>query len=535
MSWLGLGWPWTIAGHTVGAWSLTEPARAPAEVPPPGVISMQTALVWYDSVTVGMDTDAAWRGYGAALASATGESQPTPKSHTIVDLRDGDFGFDDNALSIVRADSLRWLGGEAVAGSRRELGPLVLSGWHQWGAGGGITRGRHSLEVTFRQRASSAALTDLEEQATNGRSGSASYRYRAPRFEFGLRGERGIDRHESLGALIPSVRDGGQSGVIGEMFLGDADARLGGRVEWRRTRVERRTLDTDENFALIGNTLWGSGRAERRFGDGHLVLDVGAGRHGPLDRYDWAPGLSYRFHAGPLGARIGAERLLAPVWSDLAPGTAAFMQQTWTGIMELDGGATRARHLHASVLFGRTTDRAIVHRLPLDEVWLRLGIHRDAEPYDFGLVVLRGVWGATRGISVGAEGFGLTRDKSAAQASIDPAVSGRSWLEWRGAAFRGDLGILLRAEVDGVGERTSEGAIEGLCGDPDVQTPRRLAGYLTLGAGAGFTLAKAIISVRVRNLENRRLEQPWLDCSTGTEALGPGREYRLALTAYLSN
>ena len=137
--------------------------------------------------------------------------------------------------------------------------------------------------------------------------------------------------------------------------------------------------------------------------------------------------------------------------------------------------------------------------------------------------------------SLGADGFALARDLSVVEPRVDPGYGIRSWLAWRHSAFQGDLRFTLRADLEAVGGRESQGGILGLCGDPESLPPRALPGYLTAGATGIFTLADAVVTVRVRNLEDRPREQTWIDCSTFSEALGPGREWRFAVTVRLSN
>ena len=71
--------------------------------------------------------------------------------------------------------------------------------------------------------------------------------------------------------------------------------------------------------------------------------------------------------------------------------------------------------------------------------------------------------------------------------------------------------------------------------------PAKVLRYAVSTAGLLFTLEDAVITIRFRDLENRSAIEPWEDTSTvignqqGTEALGPGREIRFALTLNLRN
>ena len=107
------------------------------------------------------------------------------------------------------------------------------------------------------------------------------------------------------------------------------------------------------------------------------------------------------------------------------------------------------------MLLGSSQDRAIVERLPLEEQWLRNGIRRDPERYNFGLFTGVATW---RGRMVGAsaQAFALAREKSASQPAVDPPFGGRAALEALFQPFQKDLGVVLRAEVEVVGPRESD-------------------------------------------------------------------------------
>jgi hypothetical protein len=72
-----------------------------------------------------------------------------------------------------------------------------------------------------------------------------------------------------------------------------------------------------------------------------------------------------------------------------------------------------------------------------------------------------------------------------------------------------------------------------VCGEEAEAESRSLPGYATGVVKMLATLADVIVTVQVRNLENRRHEEIWYDCQTSTEALTPGREWRFGLTALL--
>lgn len=536
--WLGATPPWTLGGVALGAWSLLEPDRAPVNLVFPGVAGMQTPLVWYDTVAVVAGEGAAWQGFGASLATATGWTRRLPgrgDARATLDLRTGDFAFDENTLTIERGDSSAWMRGEVAGDSRGLAQGYAVSGRHQWGAAGGMIRGRHSLQAAYTERGAAASLVSEEEQGSSGESGALRYRLRAGALDAGLSLERSYDHHDSFNLgnldLRPYSRRDAQA------VAGAADARyrsglgdLAMRLEVRRARVRRSGGDA---FDRRSTSAWGALRLERGLGDGIGRLEIGAGRHS-WTGYDLAPALSYRVQTPSFTGRVGVERVLYPVWADLAPAQETFLQRTWAGVIEVAAGGSTLPRARATFLAGRTYDRALVSRLPLEELWLRFGSRADPAPYDFGLLMLEAVWKGRR-LSAGGDGYVLARSQNTAQPLVDPALGMRSWAAWDFTAFSGDLGVTLRAELEGVGGRETEGESSALCGEFEGIPSRTLPPYVTTGATAVLTLAGAVFTVRVRNLEDRPHEETWVDCAAVSEALGPGREWRFAVTVRLMN
>src|SRR5438093_238260 len=199
-AWLGLGTPWVLAGHALGGWSLREPGRAPAAMPSPGLLGDQTPLAWYDSVAVGGGSGAAWRGFGAGLVAAQGlgEIPADGRARAVVDLRSGDFGYDENSLAIERGGSTRWLRGESFRGNGGAVGGLGAVGRHRWGVTGGLGRRGHRLEGTYAERGEAGSLSSGEGQDAKGESGSLEYRYRRRALDLGVRLGRGRDLHKGF-------------------------------------------------------------------------------------------------------------------------------------------------------------------------------------------------------------------------------------------------------------------------------------------------------------------------------------------------
>ncbi len=522
---LALAPPWTLAGHALGAWSVSEPLRAPFEMPFPGVRASATPIAWYDSVRVATLGNAAWSGYRGALVTVTGETRDPFARHAsaVVDLRSGDYGLDENALTIQRGDSLRWMRGETMSGTRGTVLGTDLSGHHAWGGAAALRRGRHQVEATFAQRGSAAHLSGGEEEAVRGESGSLGYRQRRDAWEAGITLSRGIARHESFGdefnGLEYSIRLAQETAAAADFAAPLLGGRFGARAEWTRSEAKRFGADAFERSA---QSVWSAVRLERAAGAGRLTLDLGAGRHSQIDRLDVAPGVGYSIRRARYGARVAFERVVVPVWSDLAAGEDPFLQSTWAGVIEADAhpGGFDAK---ASLLAGRTRDRAIVARLPLEELWMRAGAVADREPTTFALAMLSGRW-AWRNASAGGEGFLLQRTLHEDEPRLDPRIGATAWVGARFAFFQGDLGIGVRGEFDGVGSRESDSAV-----------PLYLPGYVSAGASIHITLADAIITVRARNLEDKPRPDVWIDSATGEEALGPGRELRFSLTLPLRN
>jgi outer membrane receptor protein involved in Fe transport len=148
---------------------------------------------------------------------------------------------------------------------------------------------------------------------------------------------------------------------------------------------------------------------------------------------------------------------------------------------------------------------------------------RDPEVDAFVLGALEGEWRFSR-FRLGGDGFVLGRESHAIQPDVDPAAGFRAWAESRFALFQNDLGVLLRLDAAGVGERESEAV-----------TPLTIPGYVTFGLTARLELGDALVTIRARNLEDRRRIQPWVDLATGREALSPGRTIETSLTWTLFN
>jgi hypothetical protein len=524
-----------IAGHAVGSWSVLENGRAP-QLTFPGVRGAQSSLAWYDSAAVSLGDDGPWQGYGASLGQARGIDLPSRsrRARSILDLRNGSFGYDENSLTIERGDSARWIRAEALSGSRDAVESFAGSGRHVWGIAGATRRGHHVFQAEYAQRGAAASLVNLESESVSGESWRIGYGYELRGIVGRIWYARAQDGADSQTSNAPSHREADTKSLEGTLALPALGGDLSLRGEYRSSQIARTDGLPFELFDRRARSAWAAARLDVPLGSGRARLELGGGHQGQIGSTDFAPAISYRVESDRYQAKVGVERLLDPVWSDLAPDVAMFMQRTWAGELEAGARFAGTGRAHARFLFGRTQDRALIARLPLEEMWLREGIRRDRERYDFGLLELGAQW--KRGpFGIGSNGFALSRAAGADQPLVDPGYGLASWASWSFKAFGGELGVTLRGEVDAVGSRENEPNVPaGATDSPDAIAPSSPA-YLTSQAMALVTIGDIIITVRMRNLEDVPRPETWIDASTGELALGPGRELRFTLTARLFN
>jgi len=528
-AWFGLAPPASLAGMVMGGWRLEEAGRAPSSTPWPGVCQARAPLAWYDSLEVRGTDGGAFTGFGGALAGLRGHTPAgEQRARATFSFVNGSAGLDENAITLARGDSLRGLGVDVASGKGGAMGGLQSAGRHQWGVRTNLTRGRHQLEASVAQRGAAAQLAGLEEQSASGQSGAAAWRWQRGGTGWRAAFSRGLDRHESSGGpLAYSAREAQETRVAAGFGQTREGRELGARVEWTEASIRRSGSGA---FSRECRGFWGAVRAELPAAGGRLDLALGAGRHGGVDRFDVAPSAEFQIHARGLDAALGLERVLTPVWADLAPGTEPFLQRAWIGTMRLataQPGAWRAR---ASLRAGRVYARALLERLPFEELWLRRGLRAEFGTYDLALAE-GGVEWEGRHAFAGLEGFGLAHCSTAAPDGVarapgsDPDAGFRAWLGGRVTLFGGDLGVGLRGEAAGVGAR--EAQIEPL---------RRVPGFVTFGLVGQLTLMRdAVIVLRARNLEDRARTQLWTDSATGLPALVERRNLTLSFVWRLFN
>ena len=335
---LGSSFPWTLAGHVVGTWKILDPERTPRLAPFPGVLAMQTPLSWFDSVGVASDRASSFEGFDGAMQRIAGATVPAPRRGTQGARAQGDFvvtngssAYDENALSLRRGDSLSWTRVEALGWKRGSVGALSDAGRHRYGLAGHWTRGGQRFEASFAQQGAAGGMAGGEGQSVTGAGGQLGYGFAQGSRLLLVKVGRGYDHHESAGPeLAPSRRDA--HGLHTEAILEGGTPASGwtARLAWQREFVVRAT-GGEAGATWRSDATWLSLSGVRPLAGGTLSAGLGGGHHGGVDRFAAAPSIGYRFESGPLEGRLVFERVLTPLWSDLVPGVAPFLQSIWWG------------------------------------------------------------------------------------------------------------------------------------------------------------------------------------------------------------
>lgn len=527
-----------VAGLALGGFALVDPL-APAALPWPGVAEAQAPLAWYDSVTVVVGEDAAWRGFGAALVTGRGILAPPAgrRPRSVWTAVSGSNAIDRNAIFVSRGDERSWIRGGATSARRGGFGDLDLAGDHLWTFGAGARRGAHALEGAFVQRGAAERQRVGYGEAAKGETGWLGWSWHDSLRRASVRLSRGHDERESFGAgaVLEYSRRDAQSNVVeleGSQRSGATE--LGVRAELRDGGVVRWTGSPDRRLEWRERSVWAAARLARALGPGRLELQAGGGWHDApgrsQERLQAAPGAAWTLARGGRSVRVFAERIVTPVWSDLAPGLEAFVQDTWTGGAEVRASGTHAR-ASAQLLGGSTGNRATLLRYAVRDVGLELGVDREAERYDFALASAEAGAGWPA-FGVDAAGYLLARRGDAVQPRVDPASGATLGATTAFRVFAGDLGVRLRAQGTWVGPRHSDARLPGLFDDVP------LDGYATLSAVGTFTLGDAIMVLRGDGLENARRELTWVDPGNPAGFLlarDAGRTFRFELVWPLFN
>ncbi len=522
-AWFGTAFPRTIAGLAAGAWSTDLHGRVEPGSPFPGVLSVSSSLATYDSIMFAPLLGAVREGFQGTLATAIAVPEEVQERRTrgVIHLSGGSFGFDDNALAIERGDSLNWTRAEVSTGSHLAAGSLDRSGRHQWQIATQWSRAAHRIEGGFGHRGAALLVRGGEEEAVRGGSGYLRYRHADRGRWWGFGAERAYDTHESFGGFLSWSRRDAQTNR-GDVGAGWSGERLAFETRIHAAESEVRRVGEEGGFENGARWAYGSASLAMVAGPGRVEGAVGAGRHGTFDGVDVAPSLTYRIERAQWSVRTGVSRALWVVWSDLEPGEAPFLQSTWAGVADvrIRGGS---HALRGFAIAGRSRDRALVSRQPIEELWLREGFHADPDPYTFVLAGASGDWRGGR-FDLRGEGYALARSDNPDAVAVDPSFGMRAESGYRRSFFEGDLGVFARLGAEAVGPRVSEGL-----------EARELPAYVTSYASIAVTLADAVIALRVRNLEDVIREETWLDTATLSEAVSAGREFRFTVTLKLAN
>src|SRR5262249_58858981 len=124
-----------------------------------------------------------------------------------------------------------------------------------------------------------------------------------------------------------------------------------------------------------------------------------------------APSVVWRLVRGTRRLKLFGERVVTPMWSDLAPLVAPFLQDAWVGGAELGVGDRARAWLELSGLAAETGNHALIERFPIRELSLRYGWTPDPLRTDDAMGTL------AAGVEVGAvglHGHGLPRGGPAA-------------------------------------------------------------------------------------------------------------------------
>ena len=515
----GVAYPWILAGHVRGGWAIDDPDLSELG-PYPGIMTVHSPLGWLDSLSAQSGGESGWDGFRGAFTKVRhhrllpADARVGKRAFADFTLEGGSDALDGNSLSVASGDSALWWRLGTVGWRRGGLGDLGPAGRHHYAFSGSWVRGRHHLSGGLAQAGSAAEMVTRESQSATGAGGSVRYGYGLRGSQVGLEVGRGYAHHESFGGVIPfSRRDAHQRHAVADWSrTGNA---LGLRLEWRDEWVTRVTTPGGE-VPWTATSLWVAARGEGRRGPARIESSLGVGKHDEGGT-TWAPSARVELGERAWLAALHAERIVAPIWSDLAPGVESFLQTTWKGGVEV---AWRDPHggVSAGWMMGRTRDRALLSRFPFDELWLRDGYLRDPDPFDFGLATASADW-RWRAWLAHVEGFSLFRDDDAPQATVDPRRGGRAMLETGFSSFQGDLRVRVRGDVAGMAGRASlEPGGAWIPGD------------WTYGFAVATSLADVTVTLRYRNLEDKVRTLPWLVPLTGQEGEGEGDTFRIAIS-----
>ena len=554
---MGTGLPWNYLGLEAGAVALRDGLLPNAARPWPGIDEIVAPGTWYDSTAVVVGEGGGWRGFSASLVDLQAIASPPVgrRPRAALSLVNGSSSVNRNGLMISRGGETSWARAGALDDKRSGSGFLGERGQHVWFGELGRRFGPHAFSISFAQRgvAGGTRFVDMSgvdqtppyaglTEDAHGESGAFNWRWETPARSVRVELSRAHDHRESfeLPRYDPAVnawfaeREGQDDGVVAEVTSEHDQRSRGLRLEVHRSQMRR---SEDGLYAVIDGlirpayqvtqqTAWLAARDQRPFVSGTLELQLGGGHvdspANTSEHWQLAPSASWRTGPASRRLRIYAERVVTPVWGDLAPGVNRFVQDTWLAGADLTLGTHPRQWLEVGGLGAEIGNRARLVSTPVRDIALRYGWTPDlVRVQDAMLTVAAGV--RRGGLGLEASGYSRVRPVGSQPAQVDPAAGGRVRAETGFRAFSGDLGVLIRAEAAYVGARENE-SLPGY-----FAPPRPLAGYGTYSAAVAMQLGDATLAFRVTNLEDVAHPQSWTDPSSppfGTPADGTGRQYR---------
>src|SRR5262245_36077885 len=563
------GLPFTWMGHVAGGVGRRDEIL-PAFWPWPGMEEIAAPGTWYDSLAVVTGENSGWRGFEASFVELRMLSRPTraPGPRAAFTLVSGSSSQDRAGLYLQRGGARTWFRAGTLNEERSGTGLLESHGQHVWFTEVGVRRGDHLVAGAFSQRGVAGSTRvdfgDVEffpppritppfgalQEDARGEAGSARWLWTKGGRELRATLTRSHDHRESYEPITEvlfaereaqrnafelewSRTSGGATDTTARNV--SATRRLAVRVAGAREEARRSEDfirgDPDPNpaFQARRQALWLAVSDRRPLLGGELELQLGAGYDDTPSRSDersqLAPSGTWRLTEGGRRWKLHAGRIVTPVWSDLAPGQQAFMQDIWFAGVSLGAGNVESAWFEASALGTETANRALIVRMPVRDVSIRYGWTQEGVRIQDGQVSL--ALGARVGpFGADASGYARVRPAGSTFANVDPAQGARGGLETRFKLFTGDLAVRLRGEAAWVGERDTE-ALPGYS-SPPVPLPA----YATYSASASFALGDATIHVRGWNLEDQPHQQVWSDPSRGlpgAPGTGSGRQYRVEI------
>ena len=551
---MGTGLPWNWLGLVAGGVALRDGLLPGAARPWPGIDEIVAPRTWYDSTAVVVGEGGGWRGFSASLVdlqafAGTPVGRRPRASLTVVN---GSSAVDRNGLMISRGGDQSWGRAGALDEERSGSGLLGQRGQHVWFGEFGRRFGTHNVSVSFSQRGvAGGTRTDASHfipgvappfvgfhEDARGEAGQLAWSWSGPDRSLSARLSRSHDHRESYENELFTFfaeREAQDDALTLEATQGQEGRSRGLRLELHRAQVRRMSdprfvLTAQPDFEITQGTAWLAARDQRPLAKGTLELQLGGGHVDTPDReserWQLAPSATWRLGPASRRLRLYAERVVTPVWSDLAPGVRPFVQDVWLGGADVTLGLPARQWLEVGGVAAEIAGRARLIPTPVRDIALRYGWTPELVRVQDAMAtvsagVRRGAW------ALEASGYSRVRPEGSQPAQVDPAVGGRVRGETGFRAFSGDLGVLLRLEAAWVGPRENESL-------PEYFTPPRpLAGYATYSAAAALQLGDATIALRATNLEDVAQPQSWTDPSSpfpGTPADGSGRQYRFELS-----